>query len=131
MPDLSNSSLCAVRRLLRIWEVRCLHGQPDQLGGVSLPVFHGWLYIYATRAVQRLMQLCRTRTLPDPVVRMVAAAAFGAVRYLIHAGTTWTTLLTCVTGFQLDQLRTPIRWMLYKITPHELRSWERNDDNNN
>jgi len=125
MPDLSSTSMHAVVCQLNTWAMQCLLEDPDQLGGVSLPVFMGWLRIYATSAVYHLMRLHHTAVLPNPVVRMIAAAAFGAVRYLIHAGTTWTPLFAAVMGFQLDELKPAIRWMLRKFTPKELRSWER------
>jgi hypothetical protein len=114
-----------MRRQLQKWENQCLYGHPEEIGGVSFHVFHTFLVFYAKNATLRVTELCNSRILPESVIRLVLAAAFGAVRYMIHAGTTWTPRLASVTGYQLDQLKTAIRWMLHNFTPKELRSWER------
>lgn len=103
---------------------RCLT-KPDDFGGVTPRTYWALLFMYARKGGFALVQQGGGEGLSEHTIKRLAAASFGAVRYVIHAGTTWTPALQCVTGFDLEQLAPSIRWLLKTFTPVPFRSWER------
>lgn len=125
--DPAVESLKRILQQVVVWGKQCLT-KPSQLGGVSARTFWILLFMYARRAgIALLRQRPGRRLLSETTVKRVAAAAFGAVRYVIHAGTTWTSDLERATGCTLEQLTPTIRWMLKSFTPLQLQSWNRNE----
>lgn len=121
-----------LRQTMR-WSKQCLINN-HELGGISGRSFFVLLFLYARRSTQAILRksmmdrglvsYTRLTLLSDDTIKKVAAASFGAVRYLIHAGTSWTPRLERITGFSLDDLTIIIRWMLLYFTPTAFRDWE-------
>lgn len=122
----ARTSLKRILEQVVAWGRECLTSTAA-LGGVSARTHWVLLFMYARRAgVSVLQQPWAPEPLSERMIKQLAAAAFGAVRYVIHAGTTWTPALESATGFTLEQLAPTIRWMLKSFTPLTLQSWRQN-----